>query len=1114
MMPYKKKGLAGSEYRDSSADPLVRKLRDLERELNLVFMDGNIITQVSQITASAGVALTRSCIDGFIARARQQITAASVHPVSSALFARELQACLNGLSGAMMRNGGEERISSVWCATKARPLKRPAREMLEIPTPTGDAFESDPHVSLTPETPPTGKMQDRNPKETPPETTPWETCPPWMKRAVVAMPFAYQWEIVRFIQPSGPLFWSDLCQEVLNKCTSAPHASDLYTILDKVALSRSRKHHLQRGTFLAAAGQVRSSEIPTYGVKISVDEVGNARVRMQPPSVMLGHRAARKYGAERFVTVGFAEMVDTVRARALRAEHRHLSLLGRTYELIQEKDAFTARFFATRCHERHGMREDLETVSIDEFVQWHYPLTPANLDRRWAKFVARIDMAFSGTHLGLMIEDHQVIPDIAVTGPDGKENLFTDGCGLISYAAMCKLRPLMGWMDLPAAVQGRFGSAKGMWMLDPSSFNSSTEYVRSRASMSKYELPGPPDPLERRFHSTLEVIRPARAMAGFLNRQIIPILSCGGVPHTAFTRLLDKMLSRLRDKLNHVDPVMVVKELELQGSVFATRFEGGDRRKKDREEEGTVDDEDRSLYERCIKMLRAGFLPSENAYLQSKLNAIFQMLTHTMLSKFNIAVPKSRRLLMVPDPTGTLEPGQVFAQLPEERDEDTGERYGVLTGSGLVTRNPAYVGSDVQRVVFVDVPQLHRYDNVVIMSVKGDCSLASLLGGGDYDGDDCLVIWDQELVEPFHNVQVELPDVAGCFEEDKRSVRQVLSAFLEMETAGHGGPLVNGLATEAPQPVLRPDAIAEALFQRFCLPGTGEEVGYFSNRHMYVADGIGVNDPYSVYLAVLCAELLDARKAGKRIKPEAMSKNQSKVAKPPWSTLDDEDAEQYMDPADAPPPSESTSALTYLFQHMQHEHQRWKDLGWLKVCDIKNKRDPDLCVPWEAAKRKANALDTHFAETQMSDMILQYKRDICDIWAAKKKKQRRNRRSSVSDASTPATRVILLNKQYAEDILPGASDEIPKLFAASQERASLAYVVGHQDLMGQNDPRVFWPWDVPVFLDLLCQVKVFQLAHRTGGESEWWRGVRCSTAEFARASSIWKGYGKAGKKAT
>lgn len=64
-------------------------------------------------------------------------------------------------------------------------------------------------------------------------------------------------------------------------------------------------------------------------------------------------------------------------------------------------------------------------------------------------------------------------------------------------------------------------------------------------------------------------------------------------------------------------------------------------------------------------------------------------------------------------------------------------------------------------------------------------SPASLLGGGDYDGDTVQIIWEPVLVEPFRNADSRLADtpegfVRDNFEKELVSVKDVLQATGDM----------------------------------------------------------------------------------------------------------------------------------------------------------------------------------------------------------------------------------------------------------------------------------------------------------------------------------------------
>jgi hypothetical protein len=142
-----------------------------------------------------------------------------------------------------------------------------------------------------------------------------------------------------------------------------------------------------------------------------------------------------------------------------------------------------------------------------------------------------------------------------------------------------------------------------------------------------------------------------------------------------------------------------------------------------------------SLYELIVRLLDSGFDLS-NAYLASRVTMVFRQIMQSISIKYRIQVPKSCTVTCVPDPTGTLNAGEVFLQLSSQlRDEKTGIRVGQILGDVIVTRNPCGLKSDVQKVKAVHCPELRMYTDIIVFSVKGETSLASQLSGGDYDGD-------------------------------------------------------------------------------------------------------------------------------------------------------------------------------------------------------------------------------------------------------------------------------------------------------------------------------------------------------------------------------------------
>ena len=80
-----------------------------------------------------------------------------------------------------------------------------------------------------------------------------------------------------------------------------------------------------------------------------------------------------------------------------------------------------------------------------------------------------------------------------------------------------------------------------------------------------------------------------------------------------------------------------------------------------------------------------------------------------------------------------------WRDMPDEKSE-------VMLGPMLLARNPSLHPGDVRVVYGVDVPQLHHLKDVVVLPQTGDRDVAGMCSGGDLDGDDFLVIWDQDLL--------------------------------------------------------------------------------------------------------------------------------------------------------------------------------------------------------------------------------------------------------------------------------------------------------------------------------------------------------------------------------
>ena len=149
-----------------------------------------------------------------------------------------------------------------------------------------------------------------------------------------------------------------------------------------------------------------------------------------------------------------------------------------------------------------------------------------------------------------------------------------------------------------------------------------------------------------------------------------------------------------------------------------------------------------------LGILNAGFEPTKEPYLHQKLGRIVASQLRKV-SEGSFPIPQSAFAFGVPDPTGTLEPGTVCLVLDQQ----------VYTDSpALIYRHPGLHPGSVRRVRKVLPTEALRraFDGVdperatvIIFSTRGERSLADEMDGGDMDGDEFALIWDEGLVAAF-----------------------------------------------------------------------------------------------------------------------------------------------------------------------------------------------------------------------------------------------------------------------------------------------------------------------------------------------------------------------------
>ncbi|KAI8647866.1 RNA dependent RNA polymerase-domain-containing protein [Parasitella parasitica] len=726
-------------------------------------------------------------------------------------------------------------------------------------------------------------------------------------------------------------------------------------------------------------------------------------ITLRAPKVEASNRFFRKFGQDRFLELKLGKTTHL----AILKQHKKFFLkpfllMHRVFRFLFVKDD-TIIMFATE-----GV--DLKPINIQQVIDWHMPITE-NWDMSISKYASRMSLGYSSSIPTLEFKPDEIVyvDDVyGSTGSDSNEtNCMTDGCGIISCSAMKKIMGCQATEELPCAIQGRIAGAKGIWIIEPDLDFSTGDYIKIRKSQDKFKTGLPQsDFMLDPHHYTFDLVKNSILVyPSYLNTQFIQCLSHGGVPHSVFIIILKEYIHQLAAIITENQSIKLLRDwVAKSGRIMMGRWEGEVNAEKglwrdliggggdDENDSGffTLDSPDdlhsnedepldspayeakgpsklaldvkdshfarvnkysgfpASLHESIVRLLDAGFDLS-NAYVATRVTMVFRQIMQAITTKYKIEVPQSCTVTCVPDPTGTLEPGEIFLQLSSRRvDEKTGIRAGQILGDVLVTRNPCALKSDVQKVKAVDCTALRMYTDLAIFSIKGETSLASQLSGGDYDGDIVFCCWDERLVKPFKPKPVPPPckRAEEAFDKDKSTVGKEVSSCKD------------------PQEAIQNSFISVAIPD-----GT---LGVYENWRTVLAECSSLDHPDVVYLGHMCSKLVDAPKQGLTLKATVKKRdraNFSEIPHPPWfmdkknkqrgpTFRSYKEANNVYTLHGAP----CSTTMDYLYDTLLTETAAFTKYSRSMFCDDDvSLKDPDLIAPWLKAKELA---------TQLSDGLL------------------------------------------------------------------------------------------------------------------------------------------------
>ena len=232
-------------------------------------------------------------------------------------------------------------------------------------------------------------------------------------------------------------------------------------------------------------------------------------------------------------------------------------------------------------------------------------------------------------------------------------------------------------------------------------------------------------------------------------------------------------------------------------------------------------------------------------FFLSLLRCIYTFNIGNLIKKFHIPLRQGCLLMGIPDPIGVLGDGEVFITY----EETEGALTCRLTGRLLVYKNPCLHPGDLLTPTAVDRQGLHHLRNVIVFPIIGRTSLPACSGGGDLDGDEFGIIWDEELVPP---ASATFPSL---------NYDNVLKEYRE-EVADQS--IDQDVVIDKNVPLHLHSNIQTVLAESYCKIISNDLLGIISHYHVAVSDmkPAGARDELSIQLAKLASIAVDSPKTG------------------------------------------------------------------------------------------------------------------------------------------------------------------------------------------------------------------------------------------------------------
>ncbi|KAI7882578.1 RdRP-domain-containing protein [Lichtheimia hyalospora FSU 10163] len=483
--------------------------------------------------------------------------------------------------------------------------------------------------------------------------------------------------------------------DMMNELDPSIAVSLLTLLMENGALVRDPAKFCHN-IFEKKRGKIRHQQhIPQHCMATRKVFVTPTTIYLQPPVIEVTNRVVRHFQqySNRFLRVQFVDDGMRHMPASFGVEHNE-ALYDRVYKVLRDGIQIgTRRYeflaFSSSQLRGHGC--------------WFFAPTPdlnPKMIRSWmgsfdhvkiiAKNAVRMGQCFSSTTptKDLDINQVEIIDDIEFNG-----YCFSDGIGKISPGLAREVASLLKLDYTPSCFQFRLSGAKGVLVI---SNYLSGKRLQLRPSQIKFESK----------YTMFEVIRVARFLPAYLNRQAIILLSALGVKDNIFMTMTK----------NAIDAM----DLMLKNPSTSTRL-----LTQNLDEFGTA----RAM----ISIINSGFLERQDPYITNLLKLFRASRMKDLKEKAKIQVSKGAFLLGVLDETDSLEPNEVFCQISESTLGSSQKTRRVIEGDCIIFRNPCFHPGDVRVVTAVNCPKLRHLCDVIVFPAKGYRDLPSMLSGGDLD---------------------------------------------------------------------------------------------------------------------------------------------------------------------------------------------------------------------------------------------------------------------------------------------------------------------------------------------------------------------------------------------